>query len=399
MKLQKKAREKMLKRGSKHIFSTGVEDSATELCKANMKYGLAKMHYLQEQFGMHPDATFISTPDETVTRNAARWNQGIAYGGKLSWGDGKDKLVVLDTKPNTCGMLVGGLNSIPSPEKLLRKIQELNKEDTYIKNVKVKWDFNKGNHFIDVFKVEMASIKLPHYMVIIHAGSPEMKSENEAGMGLYFNKSNYLQKVYKNIKTPFGPMYILTEKDAEDYYKFYQFAEEFSKKRREIAFKELFGGKVVCNHAHQGLINMNEICLGCHYVKDFKSLYPFSIRADLPSYLLKAKRNFTDTQIESLGFHERAKELGVYDRLRKANLLPHGGGYTFTDSLAVDRVFSIHNKRYFELELKDGIGKKIISDPREIQFNYRGREVYLKTLEIGLGKEAATLMPIYTVKV
>lgn len=59
----------------------------------------------------------------------------------------------------------------------------------------------------------------------------------------------------------------------------------------------------------------------------------------------------------------------------------------------------MNNTRYFELELKDGIGKKIISDPKDIEYDYRGREVLLKTLELGMAEEVATLMPVYTIKI
>ena len=122
MNLSKLDPRKVLERASEHIFSTGVEDSATALCRANMQFGLAKMHLMQEHLGAMPDATFISSPDETITRNEGRWNQGIGYGGKISWGPGKEKLTVLDVKPNACGMLVGGIESVPDPKNLLKAI-------------------------------------------------------------------------------------------------------------------------------------------------------------------------------------------------------------------------------------------------------------------------------------
>ncbi|MBD3312903.1 hypothetical protein GF345_00515 [Candidatus Woesearchaeota archaeon] len=399
MSISKSDSKKILERASQHIFSTGVEDSATELAKANMQFGLAKMHLAQEHYGLEPDATFISSPDETITRNKGRWNQGIGYGGKISWGAGREKLMVLDVKPNACGMLVGGIDKVPEPKELLKTIYEFEKDDTFIKNVKVQWDFNKGNHFIDVFNVEGAVTKLPDHIVILHAGCPEMKTENQAGHGLYFDNNPALQQIADTIKTPFGPIYCLEGRNADEYFKFWNFADEFAKKRREIAFKAFFGGKIICNRTHQGLVNMNEIALGCHVCDDFKGFYPFSIRADLPSYLLRAKKNFTDNQIEELGFAERAEEFGVTGRLKKANLLPHGGGYTFNDSLSVDRIFEVNKLRYFSVDMLDGVGKKIISDPRDVQYSYRGREVLLKTLEIGMGEELASLRPIYTLKV
>ena len=38
-----------------------------------MAYGIAKIQFLQEKLGLNPDATFISTPDATITRNVERW--------------------------------------------------------------------------------------------------------------------------------------------------------------------------------------------------------------------------------------------------------------------------------------------------------------------------------------
>ena len=79
----------LLRRAEKHVFSTGLNDATSHLAKVNMKYGLAKMHIAQRAFGIRPDATFISSPDETVTRNVTRWEQGVSYGGKITWGNGK----------------------------------------------------------------------------------------------------------------------------------------------------------------------------------------------------------------------------------------------------------------------------------------------------------------------
>lgn len=385
-----------MKRAEDHIFSTGVEDAATSLSRANMKYGIAKMHLVQKHFGIKQDATFLSSPDETCTRNVSRWNQGISYGGRISWGSGKDKLVVLDVKPNACGMLVGGLSKLPKPKQVIKDVLALKNADDHIKGIKVQWDFWKGNHFIDVFEVEGKGMS--EYAVIMHAGCPEFKSDNDKCSGLYFNESKILQERYEVVKTPFGNSYILTDNNARDYLKSYNFADDFAKKRRELAFKKIFGGKVICNRTHQGMVNMNEIMLGCHVMKDF-GLYPVSIKADLPSYIMKGKKNLKKDIIEDLGFAKRAHKFGVYNRLKNANILPHGGGYLLSDSLAVDKVFEVNGKRYFEIDLLDGMGKKIVSDIRELQFAYRSREVVHKTLELGMGEVRATLKPVYTVKI
>jgi hypothetical protein len=60
--------EDLLKRVEQHIFSTGLEDSGCRLGLANMKYGLAKIHWVQQEIGLDSDAIFISAPDMTITR-------------------------------------------------------------------------------------------------------------------------------------------------------------------------------------------------------------------------------------------------------------------------------------------------------------------------------------------
>jgi len=395
-------KKSLLNRAERHIFSTGLGDGASHLCLANMKYGLAKMHVAQQKFGLPADATFITTPDETVSRNSSRWEQGISYGGRISWGTGRERFTVLDVKPNCCGMLVGGLHDLPKPKKILKRVAELEDKATYIDDVRVNWDFYKGNHFIDVFRVDVedSGLKIPKYAVIMHAGCPELKGETEAGMGLYWNQSKTLMEMCNTVKTPFGDMFVLEGHDSLDYYRFFQFADKFANSRREIAFRYLFdGAKLIVNKTHQGLLNPNEATLGCQVFHSTDEILPVSIRADLPSYLVRGKHNFTPHMMDLLGFTARAQELGVYNRVARANVLPHGGGYTFHDSLSVDKVFEINRKRYFEIEMANSVGKKIISNVRELQFAYRGREVLQKCLDIGMCETAAVMEPLYTIKV
>ncbi|MBW2971409.1 hypothetical protein KY359_00080 [Candidatus Woesearchaeota archaeon] len=392
----------LLSRAEKHIFSTGLGDGTSHICTANMRYGLAKMHYVQQKLGFSPDATFISTPDETASRNVSRWEQGISYGGRISWGNGREKFTILDVKPNCCGMLVGGIHDLPKPKRVLTRVFNLEQEASYINDIRVKWDFYKGNHFIDVFRVEPKEkgLKLPKYAVILHAGCPELKGDNDKGLGLYWNESKKLMEIAKKVKTPFGPMFTIEGRDALEYQEFNLLADDFAKKRRELAFKRLFdNGKVICNHTHQGMLNMNEIALGCQVFHSKDQLFPISIRADLPSYLVRGNHNFTPHQMDLLGFTARADEFGVQSRLAKANVLPHGGGYTFFDALSVEKVFEIKDKRYFKLDMVDSIGKKIISNMKELEFGYRGREVVQRCLDLGMCDIAAVLHPVYTIKV
>lgn len=53
-------REEYLSRAKDHLFMTGINDNGMKLCAANMVYGIAKIHFLQEKLGLKADATFIS---------------------------------------------------------------------------------------------------------------------------------------------------------------------------------------------------------------------------------------------------------------------------------------------------------------------------------------------------
>jgi len=394
-------REELLIEAENHIFSTGLGDSGSKLCRFNMRYGLAKIHYWQRKVGLFPLATFIASPDMTITRNTVRWTSGFGYGGKISWGSGEEEMVVLDTKPNACGMLVGGLDKFPDEETLLERIDEFQNTVNIIDQVEVKWDFSKGNHFIDIFSTKpRREVKLPPYIFIIHGSASELKITSPWGWGLYWDKSPSLLEAAKVVETPFGPLHLLEGKKARRYLELYWFADSFSKKRRELVAQRLFGEyEIVFNENHQKLLNYNEILLGCHHIDDVDKLYPLTLRSDLPAYLLRGKPNLRPEVIEALGFENRAKKLGVYDRLKNADIIPHGGGYTFPDLLNVEEIYEIKNKRYFKTDVANDRGKQIIFDTRDIPYVYRGKEVLLKLMELNMAEIVAKLVPLYVVKV
>jgi hypothetical protein len=395
--------KEMLQNAKQHCFFVGLNDSGAELCRANAVYGIAGIHYIQNQLGLNSDATFISTPDMTITRNTSRWQSGFGYGGKVSWGAGDNDLIILNTKPNACGMLVGGLEELPDAESVIRKLHKIEADTMQIDGVEVVWDFYKSNHFIDVFQVKpivKLDQELPPYAFIIHGSADEFRGDNKSGFGMYYDKSKQLSEMAEHIETPLGQFHILAGNSAKKYFEQYQYVENFSKKKRKMAAELLFGKFVeVSNETHQGLINMNEIVLGCHYLKKPVALFPLTLRADLPAYLVKGNSNLNSESIELLGFEKRAKSLGVYRRLLNANIIPHGGGYILPDILTVNKVIEVDGKRYFEVEMQNDRGKKIISEVRELPYEYRGRRVVLRTLEIGAIEIVAKLIPEYVLKV
>ncbi|MHA2083826.1 MAG: hypothetical protein ACXABD_08740, partial [Candidatus Thorarchaeota archaeon] len=348
-----------------------------------------------------PDATFIGAPDATITRNLKRWNGGFGYGGKLAWGDGSSDLLILDSMPNACGMLIGGLETLPDLDSLLEKVNSMLTHEEVIDGIPIQWDFAVGNHFIDLFRYKSTtedSDFLHNYAFIIHGSVPELKGDN------YVHKSKMLEDMVEKVNTPYGDIHMLAGDDAKQYLSLNNYACELSKKKRLRAAEELFGDFVeISNPIHQGLISMNEHLLGCQDTKDISTggLFPIALRSDLPAYLVQGHLSYDDEVIENLGFTKRAEKYGVMNRLLEANILPHGGGYGFPSIIGVSKVIEMNNEtRYFVTELATGQeSEKIFSNPREIQFSYRGKEVLKRTLDLGLCSIVAHLIPRTVLKV
>jgi hypothetical protein len=305
--------------------------------------------------------------------------------------------------PNACGMLVGTLDNLPEPKYLIERIMEIERESHVINDVEIEWDFGKGNHFIDIFSLKrITESELPDYAFVIHGGTREFKGDNPHGMGLYYHQSKILKEMFKTIITPFGNAKILLDNDAKDYMKLYKIADDFSKKKRLLIAELIFGDfNAISNPNHQALINYNEHLLGTNDIKDLSAngLFPVMLKADLPGYIMKGKNNINEEVIEANGFSKRAKDLGVYHRLSNANILPHGGGYRLKDISNVVDVIEAKDKRYFICDMTNDVGFKILSDFREIEFTYRGKEVLIRTIELGLGEPIAKLIPNYVLKV
>ncbi len=400
------SKTELLDRANQYIFSTGLNDGTSKLCRANMKYGLAMIHCIQEKYGFEPSATFVSSPDETISRNKFRWNSGLGYGGKLNWGDGNDKIIFLNIKPNCCGILVGGLEELPDPYNLIKKIDKIKSKELYHNEVLIDWDYGISNHFINCFETKnLSNIDLPPYIFLIHGSAPEFR-DDKYGIGLYIDKSKTLKETAKEEKHKLGIQYILLDSDAQEYFEFNKKALGFSSIKRELIAKSLFdfGHEIICNQPHQFLKDYNNMFLGsnctdvnCELIKT--NIFPTTLRADIAAYLFKGKRNLSETTLKNQNLLERAEELEILDLLLNANILPHGGGYKFTDTKDVLDILEYKSQRYFVTSLNTNISRlKIVRNVSELQFEYRGRDVILKTLQLDLGEIIARLNPLFSLK-
>ncbi|MFX1307810.1 MAG: hypothetical protein ACFFDG_13445, partial [Promethearchaeota archaeon] len=354
----------LLDRANQFIFSTGLNDGTSRLCRANMKYGLAQFQLIQEKYGQQPKATFISSPDETISRNKFRWNSGLGYGGRINWGDGKDKLIFLNTKPNCCGILVGGLKELPDPYELIKRIDMIKSEELYYNDILLNWDYGISNHFINCFETKsLSDVGFSPYIFLIHGSCPELR-DDQYGIGLYIDKSKTLKEIAIEEDTKFGNQYILIDSDARDYFEFSKKALEFSNLKRQIIANHLFNDEleIICNQPHQFLKDYNNMYLGsnctdidCDLIKS--NIFPTTLRADIAAYLFIGKKNLTDTTLKNLELLQRGEDLELLDLLFNACILPHGGGYAFNYVEDVLDILEYKDQRYFVTSLKTNISR------------------------------------------
>lgn len=387
-------------RAERYVFSLGVPDLATDLCRANTALGLAKIHWVQAQLGGAPDALFLGGPDMTVTRNLPRWQMGFAYGGKVDWRGPGEPMTVLQVKPNVCGMLVATVEEVPKAEILRRRVTDLRQNPGYVEEIKLEFDLDRSNHFVNLFTASGAlgngQYSAPAgspYVLVLHGAAPELRDDNPYGWGLYWDRSAALRRAARHFDTPWGPLDVLVGEAAQIYWRVHRHAARFAAARRVHFAERLFGPvQVISNDLHQGLTSPGEMYLGCHPVTEPAALLPFMVQRDEPGYLLHGRDRLGREVLERAGLVEHAEVLGVLERLEETSLLPHGSGYAIAGPGQV-------------LRQEQGAASRVLlrrsgeetDNPREMVTGYRGEEVLERTLQLGLGEIACRLEEPVTV--
>lgn len=383
-----------LERAREHCFMGGVGDSGMQLCAANVPYGIAKIHHVQGQLGLPQDATFVASPDATITRNDNRWKQGFGYGGVYTWtGD----FHVLDIKANACGMMVGALPAHPELAEVQERLHTFERDGLSMDGVELDNDLTEPNHFVDVFEVDEERSTEPapggaRHMFIMHSSGHEHRGPTERGVGLYWDKSEELLAAARIFDTPWGNLRVLVGDAAAEWFEFYARVQAFNHRRREAVARHLFGEvENVVNATHQGLVRgYSRANIGCYTFDDdaegMERMFPLTLSAELPAFLVRGKNNFTEKVIERLGWSDRVERHGLWDRLAGTNLLPHGGGYTYRNFSGVSRVIENGpDDRVFELAATGDEAVAPITTPRTLPYAYRGLEVkdHMEALELG----------------
>ena len=212
-------------------------------------------------------------------------------------------------------------------------------------------------------------------------------------MGMYCHQSKMVQERMEIIPTQFGTLNYVQGDNAREYLDAFDFANDFSKKKRLLFAAELFDDfKFISNHCHQGLRSFNEMLLGVNSTTP-KGRFPLALKANAGGYILSAAPNLSEEIMEKLNFLERAEQTGAYDKLVNANILPHGGGYTFPMMESLVDLKMGDGGTMFGIKTRGKEAKIYLSGPAQFPFDYRGEEVLDRILELELGQVSAVLEP------
>jgi len=383
--LKRKEFDEKISFAEKNLFSLGLKDVAEEIGRENAKWFIANIHSIQEKLGYEKKAMVVGAPGFTFQTNSDKFRRGIPEGAKFTWGDNTYDFVPTDLGIDFCGMLVGVIEDDLSLERILNILYEMREKKYEIDNIEIERSyFWPGSHFLKVYDVKnYKALDLPKKVAVLHTSSNKMRNQLK----------DFVRERAKKIETSFGITNVLRGRDARKYEKCCKYASEFSKKKRQILFEEIFDGEIIANHNHCDLKGLNEAIIGCDVVDEGEiSVISLTNRA----YLVKGKKNLSSEKIEEC-FGSRSIEEWAHNYLLNLNMVSHGGGHELPGVDHLEKVIFFPKGRIFVL--KCGSRIEAYEDMWNFPRGYRVEGILERVQSLGLANHYATLQLIYTIKV
>ncbi len=390
--LKRKELNEKIRNAEKYIFSLGINDSAEKIGRINATLYLAKMHYIQEKLGYKPRAMIIGGPDFTFQTAPHKFYASVPEGCKIIWGDGAYDLIFNDMESDFCGMLVGAVRNDLGLERLLDTLYRMKEKNIEIDGKKILLrNFSSGSHFLNLYEVENQEVLgLPEMVAVLHTSSDEMRDL----------LLNFTRERSEEIQTPLGKSYVLQGDDAREYARRCKYASDFSKRKRKLLFEEIFGSnEILTNQNHYELTGLNEAVIGCNNVTKEGEVFVLTLADGLSAYLVKGKMNISPKKIREIMSGPREIEEWVYDNLRKANILPHGGGHKLNKIDSVAKVILYPSGKVIVTKSDSEPNTTAYVNMKEISRGYRSEPILDRVRSLKLGDPYATLRSIYGIKV
>ena len=383
--LKRKEFDEKMNFAEKNFFSLGLKDVAEEIGRENAKWFIANVHSIQEKLGYEKRAMVVGAPNFTFQTSSNKFRRGIPEGARFMWGDDAYDLVLADLEIDLCGMLIGSVEDDYSLERILNTLHKMREKRYEIDNIEIERSyFWPGGHFLKLYEVKSyKTLDFPKNVVVLHTSSNKMRNQLR----------DFVREKAEEIETPFGMTRILRGSDAREYKKCCKYASDFSKRKRQIIFEEIFDGQTIANHNHVDLMGLNEAIIGCDVVDEGEvSVISLTDKA----YLVKGKKNLSSEKIEEC-FGSRLIEKWAHDYLLNLNMVSHGGGHELPGVDRLEKVIFYPEGRVFIF--KCGSRIEAYEDMWNIPRDYRVEGILERVQSLGLADHYATLQLIYTIKV
>ncbi|UCG03097.1 MAG: hypothetical protein JSW11_03725 [Candidatus Heimdallarchaeota archaeon] len=395
---------KLLEQARNELYSWATNDLTCQLAKEVMSIGLAKIKLFYQELGLDPRVIIVFGPDGSVTRNKARFNEGVGYGCVVAT---KDYIFPSLLHPNGCGFGLFQITDMPSLHELMKRLNNLKKDGVPIGEQRGKWDVWKSNHFIDILRLDKISQNYFQYEEWLSHGSYVLIHSSQQ---IETNRlSHWDSEKFTTVDTPFGTIEGLCDEALIEYLSFFQKVEEYSKRKRIAIANELFGEdnvRCITNPTHQGYYKENKynvMRLGLYNSLNKTGernvpLFPLAFNGYSFIYLYEGQPNlkkkyWTNNQ------HQRAKNMAHDDFLKQANILPHGGGYKLMYPFSRVRPVVFDKNNYFELLDAPMESRMIIQNIEALEYGYRGPTEILPLVDrLELGKRVARFVPVQVIK-
>ncbi|MHA2243547.1 MAG: hypothetical protein ACXADY_01125 [Candidatus Hodarchaeales archaeon] len=395
---------KLLEHARNEIYSWATNDLTCQLAKEVMSIGLVKIKLFFQELGLDPQVIVVFGPDGSVTRNKARFNEGVGYGCTVAT---KDYIFPSLLHPNGCGFGLYQIDNMPRLPELMKKLNRLKKDGVPIGSQQGKWDVWKSNHFIDILRLDGVSPNYSQYeewlsqgsYVLIHS-SQQIETKR---------LSHWEVDKFTTVDTPFGTIEGLSDDSLKEYLQFFQKVEEYSKRKRAAIATELFGEdnvRCLANPTHQGYYtenNYNVMRLGLYNSLNKTGekklpLFPLAFNGYSFIYLYEGQPNINERHWTN-DQYSRAKDKRHVDFLKQANILPHGGGYSLMYPFSKVRSVMFNGVIYFELLDAPMESQMLIQNIDALEYGYRDPTEILPLVDrLELGKRVARFVPTQVIK-
>lgn len=330
------------------VLDFGLTDNSAMLARDILKRGTSNLEYVLQKVCGGNDFVYIACPDFSISLRQRRLILGLPIGGYVRW-NSDYRFFPLELDVNSCGVHVLELGKDFDEDLFQNELfalkDKLNKEELVLDGVKLKWNFSRRNHFINIYKSETGV----YYMVAHSSGETTL-----------FDWDN-LHRLFdvKHIELNGRQMPYILGDDVDQYYATAKVENEFFFKRHAFLFDILFGVgkyKTVYADQHFGMINQGEILMGCSKLAP-NTVFPLLTRP------------FADLVVAKTSSPPQS----ILDATSGFALVPHGLGMT-VPSEVIDITPSTHGEGYVNVVFANG--SKMVTDTLEyVGVSYRTPEV------------------------